>query len=169
MARATPSTPSIPESQSSDKREGEERAKEKESEKGSESLKGVAGGDEYTLVLGEGPTVASSAYLTRVTAASLGDRGGSSPTPRQDYEVEVSLVVGLMLTNHQIFAPSASGKVRDEVSTQIPGSSQPIPSQEIATRRQSETDTTNPSAKRLRPTAEPWVPKSRHSSGSSGK
>jgi hypothetical protein len=93
-----------------------------------------------------------------------------------------------MLTNHQISAPSASGgdstnlnlrqgslyyrptqdgKLKEEVSTQAPGPPQPIPSQETTSRRQSETETTNPTAKRLRPTAEPWVPDSRHSSGSS--
>jgi hypothetical protein len=90
MARATPSTSSIPESQSSDKREGKDQANEKESGTGPKSLKGVAGGDESTLVLCEGPTVAPSAYLTRPTAGALGDRGGSTQDLRQDVEYKVS-------------------------------------------------------------------------------
>jgi hypothetical protein len=92
MTRATPSTSSIPESQSSDKREGKHQANEKESRTGPKSSKGLAGGDESTLVLGEGPTVASSAYSTRVTATSLGDTGGNALKPRQDMEDEVSLI-----------------------------------------------------------------------------
>jgi hypothetical protein len=92
MTRATPSTSSIPESHSSDKREGKDQANEKESGTGSDSLKSVAGGDESTLVLGEGPSVASSAYLTRVTAASLGDTGGNALKPCQDVDDEVSLI-----------------------------------------------------------------------------
>jgi hypothetical protein len=55
-------------------------------------LKGIAGGDESTLVLGEGPTVASSAYLTRPTPSKPDDRGGNAATPRQDVENEVSLI-----------------------------------------------------------------------------
>jgi hypothetical protein len=92
MTRATPSTSSIPESHSSDKREVKDQANEKESGTGPKSLKGVAGGDESTLVLGEGPTVASSAYLTRPTAGREDDRGGNAPKPLQDVEDEVSLI-----------------------------------------------------------------------------
>lgn len=93
-----------------------------------------------------------------------------------------------MLTNQQISAPLASGgnsidpdlqrgglynrpvqegNIKDEVSTETPELFKPMLYQDPATRRQVETETTDPSAKRLRPTAEPWLPKSRHSSGSS--
>ena len=39
-----------------------------------------------------GPTVASSAYLTRITAASLGDVAGDALKARSDMEDEVSLI-----------------------------------------------------------------------------
>jgi hypothetical protein len=90
MARTTPSTSSIPESQSSDKRGGKDQANAKESGTGSESLKDGTGGDESTLVLGEGPTVASSAYLTRPTAVAPDDRASNNQDLRQDVEYEVS-------------------------------------------------------------------------------
>jgi hypothetical protein len=59
---------------------------------GSESMKDVGGREESTLILGDGPTVASPAYLTRVTAASLGDTDGDALKPRQDVGNEVSLI-----------------------------------------------------------------------------
>lgn len=92
MTRATPSTSSIPESQSSDKPEGKHQANEKESGTGPKSWEGGTGGDESTLVLGEGPTVASSAYLRRPTAGMEDDKGSNAPKPLQEVEDEVSLI-----------------------------------------------------------------------------
>jgi len=92
MARTTPSTSSIPENQSSDKADEKDQVVKEEVEKGLESLKGAVGGEESALVDRDGPTVASSAYLTRVTAGLLGDPGGSAPEPAQDVGHEVSLI-----------------------------------------------------------------------------
>ena len=92
MARATPSTSSIPENQSSDKAEEKVQVVKEEVEKGLESLKGATGGEASALVDRDGPTVASSAYLTRAAAGSLGNMGGNDLKSRQDVENEVSLV-----------------------------------------------------------------------------
>ena len=90
MARATPSTSSIPENKSSEKAEEKDQVVKEEVEKGLESLKGA--GEESVLVDRDGPTVASSAYLTRVTAGSLGDPRGSGLKPGEDVGHEVSLI-----------------------------------------------------------------------------
>jgi len=63
--------------------------------------------------------------------------------------------------------PVQDGKVKDEVYTETPELFKPMLYQDPATRRQVETETTEPPAKRLRPTAEAWLPDSRQSSGSS--
>ena len=92
MARATPSNSSVPEYQSSDKAEAKDDVVKEEVEKGLESLKGATGGEASALVDRDGPTVASSAYLTRVAAGSLGNTGGNDLKSRQDVGNEVSLV-----------------------------------------------------------------------------
>jgi hypothetical protein len=92
MSRATPSTSSIPESQSSDKRVEKDQANTEQVGMGSESLKDIVGRKESALVPGDGPTVASSTYLTRITASPLGDMGRIVLKPHQDAEDNVSSI-----------------------------------------------------------------------------
>jgi len=54
------------------------------------SLVDAVGAEERSSTDRIGPTVASSAYLTRVTAGPLGDKGGAGVRPRQEMEDEVS-------------------------------------------------------------------------------
>ena len=90
MTRATTSTSSIPESQSSGKKEERDQPDEKEVQRRLGSLADTAGPEESSLGDRVGPTVASSAYLTRVPAGSLDDKGGLALHSRKDVEDKVS-------------------------------------------------------------------------------
>jgi hypothetical protein len=73
-------------------------------------LKGVVGREESALVSGEGPRVASSAYLTRIRGGSLDDTDGGALKPYQDVENNVS--------------PSTCSQPRAEDSTDVRSFSQ---------------------------------------------
>ena len=87
--RATFSTSSIQEKQASDKTEGMDRIVKEEGRPLGSSVDAVSA-EEYSSADRVGPTVASSAYLTRVTAGPLGDKGGAALRPRNEMEDEVS-------------------------------------------------------------------------------
>jgi len=91
MARATPSTSIVPGSQSSDKKEVRDQADQEEDRRGLTSLVDALGAAEYRSGDHVGPTVASSAYLTRVTFGPLGGQGDDALRPRQEMEGEVRL------------------------------------------------------------------------------
>jgi hypothetical protein len=184
IARATPSASSIPEVETSG---GGNKAVGGIERDGKDTLNEVTGNPQFGSGLSDGPTKTS----VTATAAGVSSQDGISFKGQGDVAEKVEDKVSrfrLMTmssadykqtfttsasVNHPTVLPptgytSSTSSIpqiapQEQVSEQVAQ----VPHAESVTRRQSDAETTTPSAKRLRPTAQPYEAQSRHPSSSS--